>query len=104
MTSTLIRKPSPTLDTANRLQRAFDIFNEHLFDNELPPAMLKIERLRGANGIYRPVSYSDKSHNTIPSIALNSTNVIERDLDLLMSTLASAVHNLLMLSNSSSAV
>lgn len=81
------RKPSPSVDTARRLQQAFDIFNHHLFQFQLPDAMLKLERLKNANGIYRPARYSDKKGSTIACIALNSTNANERELHLLLSTL-----------------
>ena len=83
----LALKSPPSIETAKRLQQAFDIFNSNLFDNQLPDAMLRIERLKNANGIYRPARYSDKEGSTIACIALNSTNANERELHLLLSTL-----------------
>ena len=73
-------KSPPSIETAKRLQDAFDLFNDNLFDNRLPHAMLRIERLKNANGIYRPARYSDKEGSTIACIALNSTNANEREL------------------------
>ena len=78
---------APSIETAKRLQQAFDIFNNNLFDGQLPDAMLRIERLKNANGIYRPARYSDNQGSTIACIALNSTNANERELHLLLSTL-----------------
>ena len=83
----LALKSPPSIETAKRLQQAFDIFNNNLFDGQLPDAMLRIERLKNANGIYRPARYSDNQGSTIACIALNSTNANERELPLLLSTL-----------------
>ena len=80
--SMLTLKSPPTVETSKRLQQAFDIFNDNLFDgvNSLD-AMLGIERLKNANGIYRPCSLQRHTKAApSPAIALNSTNANEREL------------------------
>lgn len=42
----------PTLDLFNKLTRAFDYFNDTLFNGDLPKCLILVARKRGANGYF----------------------------------------------------
>ena len=87
MTTLSIQKLSPAQEQARRLQIAFDIFNRQLFDNQLPPTMLRLERQKNSHGYYAPNKFVDADGNRLDSITLNSTDAAERPLIELLSTL-----------------
>jgi len=81
-------KPTPEL--YQLLQDAYDFFNAHLFDSELPQCLITLQRKRGAGGyfwaeIYRTRDQEDDT--TISEIALNP-ETFDRDERDLLSTLA----------------
>lgn len=49
----------PTVVLATELQRAFDHFNETLFDGQLPACMLRVERLNRYLGYFRARQWND---------------------------------------------
>ncbi|KZR92354.1 SprT-like family protein [Synechococcus sp. MIT S9509] len=80
-------RTSPALEQARRLQRAADIFNRELFNSELPPTMLRLERQKTSRGFYSPDKFVDEQGNKLDAITLNSTDASERPLIELLSTL-----------------
>ena len=85
---------------AIQLNKFFDYFNHVLFNNELPPCMVRFEKERTALGMYHPVG-SDiywhrkvkgkKEYQEIPDITLNHRT--HRGLALI-ETLATLVHEM----------
>ena len=82
-------KSPPTVETSKRLQEAFDLFNDNLFDGVgslTPCSALNASKMPMASTV--PARYSDTQRAApSPAIALNSTNANERELHLLLSTL-----------------
>ena len=87
MTMLSFSRSQPALEQAKRLQAAYDVFNIVLFAEQLPPTMLRIERLKNSRGYFSPNKFTDLDNNAIDCITLNSTDVIERPLIELLSTL-----------------
>ena len=87
MTTLSAQKLSPAQEQAKRLQAAFDIFNRQLFENQLPPTMLRLERQKNSHGYYAPNKFADADGNRLDCITLNSTDAAERPLIELLSTL-----------------
>ncbi len=78
---------SPTQETFNGLQAAFDHFNAELFDNRLPPVHMSVERKRGAHGYFWQDQYQHREDgDTLHMIALNP-DTMSRDLKEVLSTL-----------------
>lgn len=64
----------PTPQTYAELQRAFDFFNERLFDNELPPCLLTLQREKRTEGYFSLKRFVHRDGQTYTDeIALNPT-------------------------------
>lgn len=78
---------TPTAETYLGLDRAFNHFNEALFENRLPPVVFTLTRKRSAHGYFWAEQFQhradgDRTHE----IALNP-NTMSRDLVTILSTL-----------------
>lgn len=77
---------TPSIETYAGLQRAFDHFNEKLFDKRLPPVMFTLTRKRGAHGYFWSEQFNHRDGDTTHEIALNP-ETMSRDIRAVMSTL-----------------
>jgi hypothetical protein len=80
----------PTAEAYGELQRAFDYYNNHLFDAKLPPCLITLHR-GGKNtyGIFahrRFVKLTDESQST-DEIAMNPVHFTGRSLKEILSTM-----------------
>ena len=78
---------TPTVETYEGLDRAFNHFNKALFEERLPPVMFTLTRKRNAHGYFWAEQFEhradgDRTHE----IALNP-NTMSRDLVTILSTL-----------------
>lgn len=73
---------TPAQEQARRLDFAFDLLNRALFNGQLPPTMLRLERCKNSNGYFSPDKFTDASGGTLDCITLNSTNAATRPLRL----------------------
>ena len=55
---------TPTAETYNGLQKAFDHFNAALFENRLPPVMFTLTRKRGAHGYFWAEQFNHRDGDT----------------------------------------
>lgn len=80
---------TPTHQAYNELQHAYDVFNQELFDNQLPPCLITLQRKPHTLGYYAPNNFTnlvDKGRTT-DEIALNPYHFIDRSLQDTLSTL-----------------
>ena len=77
---------TPTAETYNGLQRAFDHFNEKLFEKRLPPVMFTLTRKRGAHGYFWAEQFNHRDGDTTHEIALNPMTM-DRTIEAVLSTL-----------------
>jgi hypothetical protein len=81
---------NPTTQTYNSLALAYDYFNRELFNNELPPCLITMQRHKGAYGYFsgdRFASVADPKELT-DEIALNPMLFANRTSIEVLSTLA----------------
>lgn len=77
---------TPTAETYNGLQKAFDHFNEKLFEKRLPPVMFTLTRKRGAHGYFWAEQFNHRDGDTTHEIALNPMSM-DRSIEAVLSTL-----------------
>lgn len=78
---------TPTIETYEGLDKAFNHFNEELFENRLPPVMFTLTRKRGAHGYFWAEQFKHREDgDTTHEIALNPTTM-DRTLEAVLSTL-----------------
>ena len=78
---------TPTAETYAGLDRAFNHFNEKLFDNRLPPVMFTLTRKRGAHGYFWAEQFKHREDgDPTHEIALNP-NTMDRTIEAVLSTL-----------------
>lgn len=78
---------TPTAETYNGLEQAFNHFNRELFDERLPPVMFTITRKRGAHGYFWAEQFKHREDgDTTHEIALNP-DTMGRELEEVLSTL-----------------
>jgi predicted SprT family Zn-dependent metalloprotease len=78
---------TPTVETYVGLDRAFNHFNERLFDNRLPPVVFTLTRKRNAHGYFWAEQFTHRADgDQTHEIALNP-NTMSRDLVTVLSTL-----------------
>lgn len=78
---------TPTAETYNGLQAAFDHFNKALFDQRLPPVMFTLTRRTGANGYFHAEQFKHRADgDATHEIALNP-NTMDRDIKAVLGTL-----------------
>jgi ribosomal protein S27AE len=84
---TMTNYQTPTAETYEGLDKAFNHFNEHLFENRLPPVLFTLTRKGKANGYFWPEQFKHRTDgDTTHEIALNP-NTMGRDLVDVLSTL-----------------
>lgn len=77
------------------LYKAFDLFNEHYFDNELPPCMITLQKKRpnkNADFIVEPIWFSTKSDDEFYQININPINMNREPEEILSSLLHEVIH------------
>lgn len=72
----IAERPTPAEMAIAELQKAFDLFNAELFDGQLPPTMLTMQRItNGAGtvfGYYRPQGFrNNRNIRTVDEISVN---------------------------------
>lgn len=78
---------TPTVETYAGLDKAFNYFNDRLFENRLPPVMITLTRKRGAHGYFWAEQFKHREDgDPTHEIALNP-NTMDRTLDAVLSTL-----------------
>lgn len=75
-----------TQDFYDKMQYAYDYFNEKLFNNELPQCMITLQRKNGAYGYYKKNAFTNSKNENIAEIALNP-NEFNRPIKDILSTL-----------------
>jgi len=79
------RKQPPTPEQFDRYQKAWDYFNEALFDRQLEPCLLNFSSHRGSYGYFCPRRWKKGNHET-HEISLNP-RMLGRPLEDTMATL-----------------
>lgn len=78
---------SPTAATYDELNRAYDFFNDRLFDGRLPEVLITLSRTRKAHGYFSPERFSNRDGDThLDEISLNPDSC-GRDPKVVLSTL-----------------
>lgn len=78
---------TPTIETYAGLDKAFNHFNERLFENRLPPVLFTLTRKRGAHGYFWAEQFKHREDgDSTHEIALNP-NTMDRTLEAVLSTL-----------------
>jgi predicted SprT family Zn-dependent metalloprotease len=77
---------TPTAETYNGLQKAFDHFNERLFEKRLPPVMFTLTRKKGAHGYFWAEQFNHRDGDKTHEIALNPMTM-DRSIEAVLSTL-----------------
>lgn len=77
---------TPTSETYNGLQLAFDHFNEQLFENRLPPVLFTLTRKGKAHGYFWAEQFKHRDGDTTHEIALNP-NSMDRNIEAVLATL-----------------
>jgi hypothetical protein len=82
--------PSPTSQTYASLTAAYDYFNAGLFDGELPPCLITMQRHKGAYGYFSSERFASADNPTdiTDEIALNPAHFATRSAAAVLSTLA----------------
>lgn len=83
-----IVKVNATLEVYEELQSVYDIYNQELFDGELPGALLVITRKRNSKGFFSPARYSNKEGVLADEIAMNPEFFLVRSIEEVLSTQA----------------
>lgn len=81
-------KVHATQEVYQELQTVYDIYNQKLFNNELPGALLVICRKRNSKGFFSPARYANKEGVLADEIALNPEFFLVRSVEEVLSTLA----------------
>lgn len=81
---------NPTRRTYDSLQAAYDHFNRDLFDGQLPPCLITVQRHKGAYGYFSGGRFASTAdpHDIADEIALNPMHFAERTAEQTLSTLA----------------
>lgn len=84
------------------LYKAFDLFNEHYFDNELPPCMITLQKKRLNNlghFVVEPTWFSQQSDDEFYEININPINMNREPEKILGILLHECIHYYCTLSN-----
>jgi predicted SprT family Zn-dependent metalloprotease len=84
---------TPTAETYAGLKKAFDHFNERLFENRLSPVMFTLTRKRGAHGYFWAEQFSHRDGDKTREIALNP-QTMDREIGATLSTLVHGMTHL----------
>ncbi|KQZ26520.1 hypothetical protein ASD50_03685 [Mesorhizobium sp. Root552] len=77
----------PTRDTYDRFQQAYEHFNKTLFGNELPNALITLQRRKGTFGFFSGDKFNDDQGRAADEIALNPARFGDRPLVEILGTL-----------------
>lgn len=78
------------------MQRAFEFFNKELFEGELPPAVITLQRKRNAAGYFLNDAFANRQVDTFTAgeIAMNPDTFLGRsDKDILSTLVHEMVHH-----------
>ena len=78
---------TPTTETYTELQQAYDWFNAHLFDNQLPGCLITLQRVKKTFGYFSPKRFSNHAGDITDEIAMNPTCFARAPLVEIMQTL-----------------
>jgi predicted SprT family Zn-dependent metalloprotease len=79
---------SPTIETYQELQRAYDHFNKELFDNTLPLCLITLQRDKATLGYFSAERFARHSGELSDEIAMNPSYFAVRGIKDTLSTLA----------------
>lgn len=83
----------PTRDTYDRFQQAYEHFNKALFGNELPNALITLQRRKGTFGYFSGDRFNNSEGRAADEIALNPARFGDRPpIDLLATLVHEMVH------------
>lgn len=84
----------PTLIQYKALQTAYDYFNEKLFDAELPPCLITLQRKKGARGYHWSDAYQNvgDADQQLDEIALNPACFDRCDKDIISTLVHEMCH------------
>ncbi|MDF1600941.1 SprT-like domain-containing protein [Mesorhizobium sp. YIM 152430] len=83
----------PTRETYDRLQQAYDHFNKALFGNELPNALITLQRRKGSFGFFAAERFRNQDGRQADEIALNPAKFEGRPvIDILATLVHEMVH------------
>jgi len=77
----------PTEQAYTELQHAYDFFNRQLFNGQLPPCLITLQRKNRTYGYFSGERWDDKAGAIIDEIALNPVHFATRSTDDVLSTL-----------------
>lgn len=77
---------TPSTETYAGLEKAFNHFNEALFENRLPPVMFTLTRKRGTHGYFHAEQFAHRDGDKTHEIALNP-NSMGREISAVLATL-----------------
>lgn len=79
--------PSPTQQAYSELHRAYHFFNTRLFDGQLPPCLITMQRRRRTYGYFSGERWNSQRGTVTDEIALNPAYFATRSLEQVLSTL-----------------
>jgi predicted SprT family Zn-dependent metalloprotease len=80
--------PTPTQETYNELQQAYDFFNARLFAGQLPPCLLTLQRKNRTYGYFSGHRWENPGGAVADEIAMNPAHFARRSVRDVLSTLA----------------
>lgn len=78
---------NPTAEFYGQLQNAYDHFNQDLFDGQLPPCLITVQREKNTTGFFSPKRWSNARGYQAHEIALHPGYFINRKLIEIFQTL-----------------
>lgn len=78
---------NPTIETYKELEHAYVFFNERLFDNQLPPCLITLQREKRTLGYHSPARFVNADGEKIDELALNPSYFGVRSIKQTLSTL-----------------
>jgi SprT-like family len=79
--------PTVTGEDYLTLERAYDWFNEHLWEGKLPPCAITLQRHRTAYGYFHARKFASRDSGVADEIALNPDTFVARSVQEIFSTL-----------------
>lgn len=79
---------TPTEQAYTELQHAYDFFNTRLFDGQLPPCLITMQRKNRTYGYFSGERWNDHAGAVTDEIALNPAHFATRSTEEVLSTLA----------------
>ena len=80
--------PTPTEQAYAELQQAYDVFNTELFDGQLPPCLITMQRKNRTYGYFSGNRWNDIAGKLTDEIAMNPAHFATRSAEEVLSTLA----------------